>query len=138
MKQKLNYTPVMALVLCSFFTMGVGPCATVQPGNDAVVVHAEQTYQEAFDASDALFKLDKINRAIILQTAPEVHAQINALKPKVKQVLANANSDIKTYKANRTTANLAKLNAAIAALTQILEQIRDQQSAVANASKTNP
>jgi hypothetical protein len=128
----------LAIPFLAIFLLVQG-CATVQPGNDPVVVHAEQLYQQAFDASDTLFKLEEVNRSLLLQYAPSVDRAINALKPKVKLVLADARLDLAIYKDKRTSDNMGRLNAAILALTSLLQQIRDQQTNAATAlTKANP
>lgn len=123
-------TTIPILALC-FLAWG---CATVQPGNDPIVVHAEQTYQEAFDTFDTLFKLDSDNRAFVLQHAPSVHKAINDLKPKAKQALSNVHNVLAAYKANRDANNKASLATYLATLQALLNEAKTYTSQISTGT----
>jgi len=107
--------------------------AAVEPGNDPIVVHSEQAYQLAFDTLDALYQSDLDNRTLILKYAPEVHKQINALKPRANKALLNAKNILKAYKDNRTAENQRTLDTYFKTLEAILKEAQTYQSDITSA-----
>ena len=87
---------VMAALLAAvLFTA----CATVQPGNDPVLVNAERNLNVAVKSIDALFKTDYQNWQLIEPVVPGWKAAVNALRITAPPVIDAANASIKAYRA---------------------------------------
>jgi len=87
---------VMAALLAAvLFTA----CATVQPGNDPVLVNAERNLNVAVKSLDALFKTDYQNWQVIDPVIPGWKAAVNALRITAPPVIDAADGSIKAYRA---------------------------------------
>ena len=87
---------VMAALLAAvLFTA----CATVQPGNDPVLVNAERNLNVAVKSIDALFKTDYQNWQVIEPVVPGWKAAVNALRITAPPVIDAADGSIKAYRA---------------------------------------
>ena len=87
---------VMAALLAAvLFTA----CATVQPGNDPVLVNAERNLNVAVKSLNALFKTDYQNWQVIDPVIPGWKAAVNALRITAPPVIDAADGSIKAYRA---------------------------------------
>ena len=92
-----NRTPtiLVALLAAVMFTA----CATVQPGNDPVLVNAERNLNVAVKSLDALFKTDYQSWQVIDPAIPGWKAAVNALRVSAPPVIDAADGSIKAYRA---------------------------------------
>lgn len=140
MKQRLA-TRHLSLVTLLLFSVA---CASVQPGNDPVVVDAERTTTVGTDAFDTFLKSEYETRATLRAVSPEVYQEVHSyaeyLRAKVddgsgirmaraKGWLKSARALTVAYKMNRTAENkaslqtiLATINAAVAETQKYLAQ----------------
>lgn len=117
--RKLQYQLSPILVAALLFS---GGCKTLT-GNDPVVVDAEKSTSIAFETINTFLKLEYDNQAIIKQQAPAVHTYANYVRIHSPQWISTARALTNAYKSNRTPANKANLQTALAVLTQAISQI---------------
>lgn len=86
---------IMALLVAVLFTA----CASVQPGQDPVLVNAERNLNVAVKSLDALFKTDYQNWQVIDPAIPGWKAAVNALRVTAPPVIDAADGSIKAYRA---------------------------------------
>lgn len=130
MKQRLQLIP---LLIASFYFSG---CASVLPGHDPMVVHAEQTISVAGDAFDTFLKSEAQTHESFCAVSPAgcraSHSFAEFLKSKVpdvdpvgqptetrraKQYLNSAIHLTEVYKNNRTPENKANLQTILDTIT---------------------
>jgi hypothetical protein len=116
---------IAALALCAL-AFGTGGCATLLPGNDPVVVHAEQTTQIALDTFNAIEKTEYATYPTLKEMAPaaaiEVRTFVNSLRRHEHDWLLTARNLTKAYKSNRTPENKASLYTALAVLQAAIDE----------------
>lgn len=99
----------------------LGACATIQIGQDPVVVNAERSTQLALDTFNVIEKLEIDSYAAFKATdaaaAAKVRIFVNNLRRNQAEWAASARTLTKAYKENRTAENKASLATAIAVLT---------------------
>lgn len=127
MKTKLNYIPLIALLLAS--------CATITPGSDPVVVNAERFTAVAADTFDLFVHTEYDNRAYLATVDPHIHTYANFIRVNAKSYLQSARTMTKAFKANRSPENKANLTTALAVLTAA---IGETQKYLVKATPTNP
>lgn len=99
-------------------------CASILPGNDAVLVNAERTTALAYDTFDSFLSLERGQESYIKAVLPEVHNFANSLRVNAPKYLASARATTEAYRLNRDAANKASLNTAIAILQVALDQVK--------------
>lgn len=104
--------PILAIA----FLVG---CAALRPGQDPVVVRAEQTTVIAFEFVDAFLKWEKSNE---LTVGGDVHQFAENVRKNAPMWFTSARVITKTYKANRTPENKANLLTAIAVLESVMAE----------------
>lgn len=111
---KTKTLPILTVLLLT-------SCASILPGNDPVVVRAEQATQLAFDTFNLVEKTEFDTYAALKATSPSTAAQVrtfvNSLRRQGPEWLASARTLTHAYKANRSPENAASLSTAIAVLT---------------------
>jgi hypothetical protein len=108
------------LLLAGVMGMLSSGCVGVAPGNDAVVVRAEQTAQASFDLFDNFLKWEYANRAAAPQ---EVRAFGNRLRQEGPVAIRTLRLVTQTYKSNRTPENKASVESAMKALERLKEEV---------------
>lgn len=131
---KNSHRHIVTSFLC-VVVLGLTSCATVQQGNDPVVVGAEATLQSGIDTFDAFLKWEHDNRAALQASSPAtaaaVHTYAEYLRApdpvthlaRAQQWLATAATLTETYKANRTAQNKVNLQTAIKTISAALGQV---------------
>lgn len=115
-------------ILSIFLLCAWGPCATVQPGHDALLVNSERAAVAAHTTFDTLFNLERLNEAYLIAHAPAVHKAVNALRsrPGVKGIAETAEDNtwaaIRVYAEFKSPQNTSELDKAMAALKELLAQ----------------
>lgn len=126
MKHKLSSLLAAFILLPSSFILLSG-CATIQPGNDPVLVNAERTTATAYDTFDSFFALERQNDSYVKAHAPAIHKFTNDLRRNAPKYLHTARALTETYRVTRTAENKANLVTAIAVLTEAINQIQAYQ-----------
>ena len=111
-------TPITLIAACAFL---IG-CASVQPGNDPVVVNAERSTAVALATMDAFLQIEYNNRAMLKQVNPGIHIYAEYLRRNGQHYLQTARALTLAYKQNRSATNKANLQTAIALLNEIANQ----------------
>jgi hypothetical protein len=104
-------------------SLGLTGCATIQPGNDPVVVNAERTTQLALDVFDTFLRWEYDNR-LTLSATPEVRKAADHIRANGQDWLVTARTMTKAYKQNRTAQNKANLETAITVMRVAIDQAR--------------
>jgi len=91
-----NRTPT---VLVALLVVALAACATVQPGQDVILVNAERDLKIAVGTIDNLFKVDYENWKVIDPLIPGWKAAVNALRVAAPPVIDAADGSIKAYRA---------------------------------------
>jgi hypothetical protein len=102
-------------------------CGTLDPGEDPVVVRAEQTIDGTFATLDGFVTHNHLHRAWYREHAREAHQFAENLREKVpplnerraEAIVRNARGALETYKRSRTAENATALNAALDVLTDL-------------------
>ena len=120
----------VALALCA-------GCKTILPGNDPIIVRAEQSIQVAYATFDTFTALDNDNRELFKTKFPTVHEFAEWLRASVGQppmprglsIIQSANRVKLAYKSNRTAQNKASLVTALATLESAVMESQRQLAA---------
>lgn len=101
-------------------------CATftVKPGSSAEVVYAEFASEQALSTFDAFLRWERQNEAVLLKADPSIHKVANDIRDHGMTWIAELNTAIRTYKANRTGTNLTALQQAQALLQLAITEIQ--------------
>jgi hypothetical protein len=112
-------------------------CATVSPGNDAVLVDAQKTNKIAYSAITTFLNLEYQNKVLVKANAPEVHQFAERLRQRndkgvsfVRQSLQSLWDATETYRLNRTDQNKADLNTALAVVKQLMQDAQNYTAKV--------
>jgi len=120
MKRKLhNY---VATLVASFLLVG---CATVAPGNDPLVVRAEQTTKIAVNLFDSFLKYEYQNRTLLAKVDVEIRKQADHIRANAPKWIEDARVLTKAYKMNRTPENKANLITVLSVLDAALTIINN-------------
>jgi hypothetical protein len=146
-KQYCNLQWLSPLLLTLMLVSAPGCAGKLDVGADPVEVRAEQAVKIAKDSLDYLVKLDDKNWAILKEKAPEVRKFVNYLRepvgknaagkdiPRGQSYIDSVNQVRKVYKSNRSEANQASLNSALATLAATVEEISKHTAKAASALK---
>ena len=104
-------------------------CSTVAPGQDPILVRAQQTYSVALDSFDLLFNLENDNKALIEEKLPGTHAVVDKIKVQAKVALPALLSAIDTYKVNKDKDTLIKILAVVENLLHSAQELLPKVSA---------
>lgn len=119
-------TPAVVLALClgTAAIMQTG-CKSVDPGNDPVVVRAEQVTQVALETFDAFLEWEWRNRnmGLSLSSTPEVAAAAAEIRANGIRWLEDARALTQAYKEHRTPERRANLETAIAVLQETISRV---------------
>jgi hypothetical protein len=97
-------------------------CASTEPGQDPLVVHAERTTAIALDVMDAFLRIEHEHRALLDQAVPEIHRFAERLRRDGPQYLATARAATRAYKHSRSPENQFTLQTALAVLQTALTE----------------
>lgn len=99
----------------------IAGCATIEPGNDKLVVQAERTTKLALETFDTLLKWEYDNREV-LSPIPEIRASADRIRERGPGWLKTARTLTKAYKENRTDENKAALETWVALLRAAIKE----------------
>jgi hypothetical protein len=91
-----NRTPT---ILVALLVVALAACATIQPGQDVILVNAERDLKIAVGTIDNLFKVDYDNWQVIDPLIPGWKPAVNALRVAAPPTIDAANASIKAYRA---------------------------------------
>lgn len=141
-KGNLLLAVLVTVCVAADLAMLLNGCASIRPGNDPLIVRAEQTETIAIGAFDLVVNLDNANRPFWRTNipafhqfaewlrAPQVVNQTNTL-PRGAAMIWSVNSVKQDYKVNRAQSNL--LITAIATLQSAIGQANGWLNLVTNA-----
>ena len=124
MIQRLIAIKILAAVLL------LNGCAGIRPGNDPFVVNAEKSTTVAVEAVNTFLKFEYDNQALVKSKAPVIHNYAYYLRANAPLLISDATTLITTYKNNRTPANKANLQTALAVLSKVVSQITQYTSQI--------
>jgi len=138
------FAAAIAIAACLIFAPG---CATVAPGNDPIVVRAEQVEAGAIASFDLVLNLDQANRPFWRTNAPGFHQFCEFLRaPQVVNITNTAPRGVAMvlslqqvkadYRASRASSNL--LEVAISTLSSAVGQAKSWMSIVTNTPVITP
>lgn len=76
-------------------------CASVSPGEDPVLVRAQQTYETARETANLLFTIEDQHEALLESKLPGTHAVVEKLRVRVRAELPKLLRAIDAYDAAR-------------------------------------
>jgi len=88
-------------------------CATLRPGEDPILVRAQQTYETAVNTFNALFVIEDENEAALEARLPGTHAKVEKLRRLAREHLPRLLRAIDAYDATAGGSDLAKALAMI-------------------------
>ncbi len=117
---------IAALIFLPAFLFSGCQTAPVAPGNDPIVVHAEQTTRIALDTFKTIEKIEFDSYSTIKQIDPAVAAEIrtfvNSIRRQSPDWLQTARNVTEAYQMNRTAGNKASLDSAMAVLQVAIDE----------------
>lgn len=122
-------TQLTSAFLFALFFVG---CATVLPGNDPVVVRAEQIRGIALDTFDTVMKLERDNREALFAVSPDIKHTVDYFRKNELQWINGLDNCIQTYKKNRTPENKATL---VTWLAVVEKALAEAQTCLIKATK---
>jgi hypothetical protein len=112
------------LVVLSFTVPGCSLFAPVKQGQDPVAVNAERSLKLADTTVDTFLQLEKANYDLLSRSAPVVISFANTVRSTYPQLSKDYEDAIKGYEAVPSTSNEQRMNAALAALNALLNDVR--------------
>lgn len=109
--------PPLVLVLL----LGTG-CASILPGNDPVVVRAQQTREIAFSTFDTFVSLEYRNRATLQKLNPNFNEVADNIRVGAPKWFKSFDQVLVAYKSGKTPATKSKLDGAIAVIESALAE----------------
>lgn len=109
--------PPLVLVLL----LGAG-CASILPGNDPVIVRAQQTREIAFSTFDTFVTLEYRNRAFLQKLNPNFTDVADNIRTGAPKWFKSFDQVLVAYKAGKTPATKSKLDGAIAVIESALTE----------------
>lgn len=97
-------------------------CASVEPGNDPLIVRSEQTAQIALSTFDALFNIEYSNREWIDAYAPMMRDRVNHLRDYAPVALKSLRTATAEYRSERSEVTASKLQAVLSSIASGLSE----------------
>lgn len=104
-------------------------CKSVAPGQDPILVRAQQSYATTLATCDFLFTLQANNKDSIEKALPGTNAIVNEMRAKAKLVLPELLKAIDSYAATKDSGPLMKWSAVAAQLLDSAQKILTSLSA---------
>lgn len=124
---KTRLLPLLSLL--ALLTLSNG-CKSILPGNDPVVVRAQQTEQIAFTTFDTYVHIEDKYRSTLWAVSHDFKRVADKIRIGAPGWFKSFDAVLDAYKANRTSDNKANLAAGLAALEQ---SVIEAQSYLARA-----
>jgi len=118
MKTKLNLKTLLSLSLVVF---SIG-CAGIKPGNDKLIVRAEQTRAAAAETFNSFVVFEYTNREALWKSSKDIKHTADYVRAYGKPAIEELTKSIETYKVLRNSDASAGLNKNIIAVTDILNR----------------
>jgi hypothetical protein len=113
----LSIAPALAPI--TFLGAGAG-CATVERGQDPVIVNAERLAATAWDLIDQFLQYEKNNRAALWARDHAFKRAADDLRARAPASITALRTATRAYKANRTAENEAGLNTWYSVVTSLI------------------
>lgn len=135
---KVSTGPSLGLVLMLATLLLVPGCtAPILPGNDPVVVRAEQARTVAADTFSAFVRLEYLNRPSLQAISPDFARIADQVRSKSDGWIQSLTRVLASYKSNRTPDNRASLTAGLSTLDAALREV-ELHTAIATQHKITP
>ena len=85
-------------------------CASVKPGNDTLLVRAEQTREAALETFDTFVRYENDNRIALWKVSPDIKHFADNIRSVGKASIQQLDGAIDDYKKLKTTVSSDKLN----------------------------
>ena len=119
----MKHTKTLALIGCLLILNG---CATILPGNDPVVVRAEQTLKSSVTIMHSFLTYEEKNRIVLLQTQPEVNIVAEKIRREAPPIIQSVKMRIRDYKANKNVQNKQFMDVMINVLEGMADEVSQQ------------
>jgi hypothetical protein len=110
MKLRTHIVLIMGILALSFST----GCASVFPGEDPVVAHAQSTINAAYKLTHAFVKFEKDNEVYIKVSTPEVHQLAESIRNQAPKVFEDAWAALDAYRTTSTPGDADTLDKKLA------------------------
>jgi hypothetical protein len=110
-----RYAIVLSLAVASL------RCASLNPGEDPLLVRAQQSYEVAVATADLLFKTEYNNRVFLEQKFPGFRAKVDVLRTRAKTDLPALMNVINAYE---QSGNKDVLTTATAVIEQLIMELQ--------------
>lgn len=117
MKRNPRIAAALAVVLV------LSGCATVAPGEDKILVRAQQTYETARETANLLFTIEDQHEALLESKLPGTHAVVEKLRVRVREELPKLLRAIDAYDAARAVGKNDLLTA-LAVAEEFLDELQ--------------
>lgn len=110
-----------------------GGCASVNQGQDSLVVNSERLQATALAIMDTFVAVEENNRAYLRTVSPEIENAANKIRREGKTALTELGAVTRAYKSNRSAENKANINTWLKTLAE-LQRVATDNLVAANAA----
>ena len=110
------------ILLSLSFLLLVSGCAGIKPGNDKLVVRAEQTRAAAVETFNSFVVFEYTNREALWKQSKEIKHTADYVRAYGKPAIEELTKSIDTYKILKTSGSSGALNKNVVAVTEILNR----------------
>ena len=122
---------LLSLLIC----LSVIGCASVKPGNDPLIVHANQSRELLVVTADAFLKLEKGNRDYFWSVSKSIKHSADGTRVAVPRIVESLNKAIDRYKAYKTSNDRTTLETHIGIVTSTIADITEVYAKTKEALK---
>ena len=110
------------ILLSLSFLLLVSGCAGIKPGNDKLVVRAEQTRAAAAETFNSFVVFEHSNRDALWKVSKDIKHTADYVRAYGRPAIEELTKSIETYKVLKTSTSSGDLNKNIVAVTDILNR----------------
>ena len=112
----------MKTLLLSFLVLSTG-CASVKPGHDSLIVHANQSKRTLVATADSFLKIEKDNRAYFWSVSKSIKATADGVRASVPEITKALDGSVDRYRAYKSHLQRADLELRIGIVTSTIADI---------------
>jgi len=120
MKTRLSIWPGLLALAAVLLAPG---CATTQPGEDVVLVRAQQTRAFSLELANAFVTFEKVNQRKLLASNPAIHQAAETIRLQAPGWFQSFNDVMDAYKLTKSTGDKEKLIAWIAVVERLMTEV---------------
>lgn len=110
------------LILSSLVVLLAG-CASIKPGNDPLIVHADQSRKALVETADSFVALEKNNRDYFWSVSKSIKHTADGIRATVPPILIALDASVDRYRAHKTSVQSSDLELRIAIVTSTIADI---------------